>query len=185
MAKDGNSLELGPGISIGGYPIPVSDAPLCRIHFLANVPHVEVLEASGGQYVSINGELLFPGSSRPLCSGSGLFLGQLMLYWTQPHLQSRLVRYKLESRGQNFPLSRSRVRIGTASHCEIVLEGANLAEEVGVISFTERGFHYHHSDPVHPAQVDGQPLAAHQQATIQEGSVLRLGSDCLLELKAK
>jgi pSer/pThr/pTyr-binding forkhead associated (FHA) protein len=185
LANGEDTLEIGPGTDIGGYAIPIQDAPKCRIRFVQDKPHVEVLEADAGQYLSINGELLFAGQSSPLMSGSGLFLGQLMLYWTQPTLQSQLAHYKISVGGNSFPVSRSIVRLGTGAHCEILLNGSGLASETGLLEFVGDAFVYRHLDSAYPAQVDGTTVSEGSEATVKAGSTLQVGLDCLVEIVRK
>ena len=73
LAIDDNSLELGPDGKIGAHPLAIESAPLCRIKFFEDRPYIEVVEADDGQYLSLNGELLFKGQLNPLVTGSSLF----------------------------------------------------------------------------------------------------------------
>ena len=176
-------LEIGPESKIGPYKLPLENCPTCRVSYDGTSPQVEVVEAADGQYVSINGELLFACQANPLVSGSGLFLGKYMLHWTQPEIQSRLSEYRLKFESNSLPISRAKVRIGTASHCEVLIDGQGLSPVTGTLECTLDGFFYEHLDSAIHAQVDGEVVLKGEKAEIKPGSIMQLGlgSELVLE----
>ena len=180
-----NSLKVGPGSFIGAHRMPIQNAPNCRIDFENNRANILVEEAQDGQYLSLNGELLFHDQSARLLSGSGLFLGTLILHWIQPKLHAELSRYTMVVENMVFPINKSLVRIGTAAHCEILLSGTGLAEITGTLEYTHGGFIYTHLEDSYPALIEGKSVLKGEEATVEDGASLQLGLGNILELKAK
>lgn len=179
------TFDVGPGVRIGPYELPLQECPTCRISFDDKKPQVEVVEAADGQYVSVNGELLFACQANPLISGSGLFLGKYMLHWTQPEIQAKLAKYRLKFESNNLPISRALVRIGTASHCELLIDGQGLSPVTGTLECTHEGFFYSHLDSAIPAQIDGEMVMKGETAKLKSGSIIQLGLGSQLELEQR
>lgn len=180
-----SSMELGPKSKLGSHAFPIVEAPTCQIVLQGDEAKLEVVSAKGGQYASIDGELLFAGQDAPLLSGSMVMLGRLMLNWIQPKLQASLKRYKLEYKENSYPIPKSQVKIGTAAHCEILVSGPGLSPVTGILSFGAKGFVYKHQEPSIPALVDGVEVPKDSEATVQDGSTLELGLGCVVKLVAK
>lgn len=178
-------VEIGPNCSVAGFPIPIKDGPTCRISYINGAPHIEVVEAVDGHYVSVNGELLFTTQANPLVSGSGIFLGKSMLFWSQPAIQKRLSELKLMVGETAFPIPRGITRIGTAAQCEVLLDDNGLAPVSGTLECTHDGLFYKHIDGSVPAQLDGETLISGDRVEFKEGSSLQVGLDTTITLKAK
>lgn len=178
-------VEIGPNCSIAGFPVPIKDGPTCRISYIDGAPHIEVVEAVDGHYVSVNGELLFATQANPLVSGSGIFLGKSMLFWTQPAIQKRLSDLKLMVGETALPIPRGLTRIGTAAQCEVLLDDNGLAPVSGTLECTHEGLFYKHLDGSVPAQLDGETLISGDRVEFKEGSSLQVGLDTTIILKAK
>lgn len=183
--EEDNGVEIGPGKSVAGYSIPLEDGPTCRIFYRQGHPHIEVTEAVEGHYVSVNGELLFSIQANQLISGSSIFLGKTMLCWTLPAVQAALSEYRLEVGENIFPISRSVVRIGTATHCEVLLEGSGLGPVTGTLEYRDRGFVYKHLDGSIHGQLNDDVIISGDKVKLAEGSTLQIGLDTVITLKKK
>lgn len=183
--EDGNGVEIGPGRSIAGYAIPLDDGPTCRVFYRDGLPQVEVTEAVDGHYVSVNGELLFSIQANQLISGSSIFLGRTMLGWSLPAVQRILSEYRLEIGEKIFPISRALVKIGTATQCEILLEGSGLGPVTGTLEYKDEKFFYKHLDGSIHGQLDDEVVISGDRVELVEGSSLQIGLDTVITLKKK
>ena len=174
---------LGPGSKLGDRMFPIERAPTCKISFEDDVATFEVAEAAVGQYATLNGKLLFDGQQNELHSGSGLSLGDLMFLWKEPRLHAELSKFRLHYADKVLPIPRSQVIIGTASHCEVLLDGPGLGAMTGSLDFGPSGFVYKHLELTIPAVVDGKEVSSGREIKIEAGSVLELGLGCVLKLE--
>lgn len=182
---DDQGVEIGPGRSVAGYPLPLEDGPTCRVFFQDDTAMIEVVEAADGHYVSVNGELLFTIQAHQLISGSGIFLGKTMLHWTQPAIQRNLADYQLRVGDSVHPISRAMVRLGTAAQSEIQLDGSGIGPATGTLLYQDNGFYYKHLDGSVPGQLDGEVIISGDKVKLTVGSQLQLGLDTVITLEKK
>ncbi len=180
LSEEGTDFRLGPQAELCHYELPVTGSPTCRVTTQDGKAQVEVVDALEVNYLSINGELLFLGKSAPLRSGSDLFMGNLLLVWIQPAVQEELKKYKLRCDQNVISLNKEVVRIGTAAHCEVIIEDHGLPTVAGSLHYSPEGFTYHHNDSTTPAEVDGQTVDSLGKAPLQQ--TLKLNEQCTLTL---
>lgn len=180
LNEEGTDFKLGPQAELCGYELPLTSSPTCRVTTEGGKALVEVVEALEVNYMSINGELLFLGKSATVGSGSDLFMGNLLLVWIQPEIQQELKKYKLRCEQNVIAINKEVVRIGTAAHCEVLIEDRSLPPVAGSLHYSPQGFTYEHHDPNTPALVDGETLQSLNKAPLKQ--TLQLNDQCTLTL---
>lgn len=172
--KGTHSFSLSEDSMSFRHPLPFPDIPACRITVTDGVAQLRVGESRDDQFLDLNGDLLFPGESVSLVSGSKLLLGNVELHWELPELHKEYTGFHLSHDGNSYPITRQEMRIGTAAHCEIQIASPNLAPVVGTLKYTTKGFVYAHQNIALAARVDDVEVTAGLEQPVRCGSTLEL-----------
>jgi pSer/pThr/pTyr-binding forkhead associated (FHA) protein len=177
------AFELGPKSSSFLHPPPLSNTPTCRITVQDSQAQLRVTQVSDDQFVDVDGELFFAGESTRLSSGSRLLLGDAEFLWSVPSLHEIYSRFEIVEPNGKHSITKQRVRLGTAAHCEIRLKQPALAPVVGFLEFTEDEIKYHHLNIATPARVDGVDTSAGLSTQVRSGSNLELAPGITISLE--
>lgn len=177
------AFELGPNSTSFYHPSPLQNCPTCRVIIQNGRAQLQVVSQTDDQFVDVDGELFFPGESTPLFSGTKILLSEAEFVWTNPGLASVYSRFELVGPDGSHPITKQRVRLGTAAHCEARFDLPSLAPVVGTLTFGKDGLFYRHQNIALPAIVDGAETSAGLEASVRPGSKLELAPGVIISIE--
>lgn len=176
-------VDLGPGSPSFRHAPAFGQSPRGRLTIHNGAASLRVSSLPGGQFVDVNGDLLFLGESVNLPSGSRILLGENDLVWCQPQLHELYSLFQVISPEGSHPIEKAEVRIGTAAHCEIRLKDRTLSPVVGLLKFNRDGAVYEHIALTQSARVDGVETSAGLSHPVHEGTKLELAPGVLVSVE--
>ncbi len=176
-------LPLGPGITPFRHPFPFPQTPSCSITVADGFARLRVSKVDDDQFVEVDGDLVFESEAVTLVSGSRIQLGDAEFLWTDPTVHAVYTSFCLSHGETVYPIRKSTVRIGTAAHCEVMLNDRALPPVLGRIDFGPRGPVYHHLNIAAPIRVDSEEISAGLSTELKGGSSLELSPGFELKFK--
>ena len=180
----GVTLGVGPGDLGFAHSSPLSGVPRCEISLASGVARLRAVEILDDQFLEVDGDLVLVGESVSLVGGSRFALGEAEFLWldgTQRHYE----RYQLVFEDQRFPMRKSLVRIGTAAHCEVVLDRREIPPVVGSIDFSSGEPVYRQIDISASVGIDGEETSTGLSVPLKSGSCLELRPGIVLRLETR
>ena len=177
------AFELGPKSLSFRHTPPLTNTPTCRITVQDGQAQLRVLQLSDDQFLDIDGELYFTGESTRLFSGSRILLGEAEFLWSIPSLHEIYSRFEILGPDDKHLITKQRVRVGTAAHCEVRLRQPSLAPVVGLIEFSLNEITYHHLNIAMSARIDGVDTSAGLDAVLRSGSKLELAPGVIITIE--
>ena len=181
--RGSTSFELGPNSKSLFHKVPLQHCPSCQITVQDGKTRIRAVSMDDDQFIDVNGDLLFPGESTDMFSGTRILLGDAEFLWQVKEDHNIYSRFQLNTSEGVFAFTKAVVKIGTAAHCEISLKLPNLAPVTGELRYSRDGFTYTHRNLACPARVDGVETSLGLTVSVRAGSELELAPGAVVRLE--
>ena len=178
------TVGVGPGDMGFPHPFPLSGIPRCEISVANGTARLRAVEVLDEHFLEVDGDLVLVGESVSLVGGSRLSLGDAEFLWTdgsERHYES----FRLVFDDQSYSVSKSLIRIGTAAHCEVVMNRRELPPVVGSIDFSSGRPVYSQIDISASVRIDGVDTSTGLSVPLKSGSCLELRPGIVLRLESR